>query len=136
MDPALDLAPARSERGSAQRMTMTPEELWDAIDDAQAMRARRAVLLKWARVCNGRPLLCLPSAAELRGDAPHKTTWGTNYKVIYDSEYKARLAARELESLGSEPMRFYPCDRSRHGHVHLTKDKSRIAKSAAKKKKR
>ncbi len=80
-----------------------------------------AVFLRYARLNpkTGRPLLCQPSRGEIaewtaRGWAELKE------KIIFDSPDAARQAARELQALGAAPMRPYPCERSRHGHAHLT----------------
>ncbi|MGD9526588.1 hypothetical protein [Pseudonocardia sp.] len=88
--------------------------------------ARSEVLHRHARLTrNGRPIFCAPSRAEVRGAVIPRQTRGTDGKVIYPSRDAAEAAARELEQLGSRPLRSYLCGRSRHGHFHLTTDGAR-----------
>ncbi|MHA6793622.1 hypothetical protein ACVGVM_08920 [Pseudonocardia bannensis] len=85
--------------------------------------ARAEVLVRYARLMRiGRPVVCLPSRAELSGEAPRRQGRGSDGKVIYPDRESAEAAARELERLGSRALRAYMCSRSRHGHYHLTTD--------------
>lgn len=85
--------------------------------------ARSEVLHRHARLTrNGRPIFCAPSQAELRGAVIPRQGRGTDGKVIYSTREAAEAAARELEDLGTRPLRSYVCGRSRHGHYHLTSD--------------
>lgn len=86
-------------------------------------QARREVLCRHARLTKaGNPIFCAPSRAETSGRAPRRQTRGTDGKVIYSTREAAEAAARELESIGSRPLRSYLCGRSRGGHFHLTTD--------------
>ena len=68
---------------------------------------------------NGFPMKCRNSPIwepELTGTI--------QYKVIYDDKEKATAARDELEKLNGAPyLRAYPCQRSTHGHYHLTTDR-------------
>lgn len=96
------------------------------VGDRAHRLAIRAVVDKYARICTygadkGRPLKCRPNKAEKEGLVPvqfHKD------KIVYDTWDAAEDAAREMEALGALPQRPFYCARSRHGHVHLTLDKS------------
>ncbi len=85
--------------------------------------ARSEVLHRYARLTgNGRPIVCAPSQAELRGAVIPRQGRGSDGKVIYPSREAAEAAARELEQLGTRPLRPYLCGRSRRGHFHLASD--------------
>ncbi|WP_214368690.1 hypothetical protein [Pseudonocardia sp. H11422] len=85
--------------------------------------ARAEVLVRYARLMRiGRPVVCLPSRAELSGRMPRRQGQGSDGKIIYPDRDSAEAAARELEQLGSRALRAYMCSRSRHGHFHLTTD--------------
>lgn len=87
--------------------------------------ARSEVLHRYARLTgNGRPIFCAPSQAEIRGAVIPRQGPGTDGKVIYPTREAAEAAARELEALGSRPLRSYRCARSRNGHFHLSTDHS------------
>lgn len=87
---------------------------------------RSEVLHRHARLTrNGRPIFCAPSQAELRGTVIPRQGRGTDGKVIYPTREAAEAAARELEELGTRPLRSYLCGRSRNGHFHLTSDGAR-----------
>jgi hypothetical protein len=84
-------------------------------------KARRGIIARYARRdWRGRVAFCTPSKAELDGEAPRRETSGTDGKVIFPDLESAEQAARELEALGNGPQRAYVCNRSRHGHAHLT----------------
>lgn len=83
---------------------------------------RREVLKKYARMKEGKLIVCLPSQAEISGERRRKEHQNADRKVIYNDLEMATQAAQELESTcGSAPMYAYPCKRSNHGHYHLTK---------------
>lgn len=85
-------------------------------------RARRRIIARHAR--RGRRhevLFCIPSKAELSGEAPRRETAGSDGKVIFPDLEAAEAAARELEALGGGPQRAYVCSRSKTGHAHLTR---------------
>ncbi len=85
--------------------------------------ARADVLLRHARLAgSGRPIFCTPSRAEVAGAVPLRQGRGTSGKVIYSTRDAAEAAGRELEQLGAHRLRPYRCNRSRHGHFHLTTD--------------
>lgn len=85
--------------------------------------ARSEVLHRHARLTgSGRPIVCAPSQAEMRGAVISRQGRGSDGKVIYPSREAAEAAARELEQLGARPLRSYLCGRSRRGHFHLTRD--------------
>lgn len=87
--------------------------------------SRSEVLHRHAKLTkNGRPIFCTPSQAEIEGRVLPRQTRGTDGKVIYPTREAAEAAARELESLGARVLRSYRCERSRHGHFHLTTDTS------------
>lgn len=86
----------------------------------------RAVIDKYARRYDhgpdrGKPIKCRPTRAEKQGLIPQRFS---KDKVIYDTWEAAELAAQEMEALGALPQRPFACHRSKHGHVHLTLDKS------------
>ncbi|OLT21147.1 hypothetical protein BJF78_08935 [Pseudonocardia sp. CNS-139] len=94
--------------------------------------ARGEVLHRHARLTkNGRPIFCRPSRAEIEGSVIPRQGPGSDGKVIYSTREDAEAAARELESLGSRPLRSYLCGRSRGGHFHLTTDHAREAAARA-----
>jgi hypothetical protein len=65
---------------------------------------------------NGYPMRCQAALIEDRPDAQRK--------IIYDTKEKALAARDELEKLDGAPrLRAYECQRSQHGHYHLTTDK-------------
>ncbi|GAY09442.1 hypothetical protein [Pseudonocardia sp. N23] len=91
--------------------------------------ARAAVVLRHARLrSDGGPQFCQPSRAETAGVAPRRQGTRTDGKVIYPDRESAEQAGREFESLGSQPMRSYRCNRSNHGHYHLTRDTTALAR--------
>ncbi|MGD9987942.1 hypothetical protein [Pseudonocardia sp.] len=91
--------------------------------------ARAAVVMRHARLrSDGGPQFCQPSRAELSGTAPRRQGGRTDGKVIYPDRAAAEQAGREFESLGSQPMRSYRCNRSTHGHYHLTRDTTALAR--------
>ena len=84
---------------------------------------RGEVVLRHARLTGrGRPTFCSPTRAEQTGTVRVAMGGGTDGKVIYPTREAAEAAARELESLGARRLRPYLCERSRHGHFHLTTD--------------
>ena len=86
---------------------------------------RGDVVLRHARLTGrGRPTFCSPSRAEQAGVVNLRSGSGTDGKVIYPTREAAEAAARELESLGARRLRPYLCARSRHGHYHLTTDRT------------
>ena len=88
---------------------------------------RGDVVLRHARLTGrGRPTFCSPSRAEQSGVVHLRSGSGTDGKVIYPTREAAEAAARELESLGARRLRPYLCARSRHGHYHLTTDRSAV----------
>lgn len=91
------------------------------VSDPDLEEQRRQVLARYARIRpDGRPTFCAPSRVELAGNRLQGP--GTDGKVIFPDREAAEAAARELEALGSRPMRAHECKRSRHGHCHLTTD--------------
>lgn len=91
--------------------------------------ARAAVVLRHARLrSDGGPQFCQPSRAEMSGTAPRRQGGRTDGKVIYPDRESAEQAGREFESLGAQPMRSYRCNRSTHGHYHLTRDTTALAR--------
>jgi hypothetical protein len=88
---------------------------------------RRQVIARWARKrSNGYVTFCGPSRFEQETGRRLEGA-GTDGKVIYPDRLSAESAARELEALGSHPMRAYECRRSRRGHHHLTRDNGRAS---------
>lgn len=81
-----------------------------ATEEHKALRT--AVLLRFARVVDGRPKLCEPPRRELLMDHVPGA-----FKVIYDSEDNAISAGRELSHLGSPPLELYGCDFGEHFHL-------------------
>lgn len=76
--------------------------------------ARQEVLLRFARVAQGRPVLCEPPIEEQRlGHIPGA------FKVVYDTEGNARDAAAELSRLGAPPMAPYDDCPFGEPHFHL-----------------
>lgn len=90
-----------------ERVTRTPTE------------SRHAIWRKYARVNNGAPVRCTPGKREIAQRGWTVPT-GSDGKVIYNDRESALAAAREFEQAGLRPMTTYPCDRSKHGHYHLT----------------
>lgn len=87
-------------------------------------RARREVIARYAKQRkDGRgPILCKPSRAETAGQMPYRERPGNTGKVAYPDRATAEACARELEALGADPLRSFPCRRSDSGHHHLTRD--------------
>lgn len=77
--------------------------------------AAHAIVVKYARLRKGKPVRCKGSAADRADPRAHSIG-----KVIYDSEKIAAACAAELLAVLGKRQRPYPCDRSRHGHAHLT----------------
>ena len=71
---------------------------------------------------DGRFLRCTPSTRELHGETPRLMSEGTDGKIIYDSRRIAKDCAAQLAEHYGVYLREYPCQRSRHGHFHLTTD--------------
>lgn len=104
---------ARARRFNAARLQrelhrerMTPRTLHD-------------VIRKYARLrTNGKPVRCYPSVNEVDGAKLH-----SRGKVIFNSVERARDCALELVKRfeDTETTYVYPCNRSRHGHVHMTR---------------
>lgn len=66
---------------------------------------------------------CIPSRAELAGEAPRRNSPGNDGKVIYDSREVAEAAIAEMNALGWVPQRSYACPRkTTNGHWHITTD--------------
>lgn len=85
---------------------------------------KQLVISKYARrYASGSWVTCRPSNGELSAGVNRAGSWGTDYKVIYDSTQIAEACARELEALGAPKLRAYECGRSRSGHAHLTQAK-------------
>jgi hypothetical protein len=86
------------------------------------LKSKHAVWRNYARTHkDGKPVQCVPGKGEVirRGWTVHT---GSDGKVIYDDLEAAESAAKELARLGWRPMIAYPCDRSKHGHYHLSTD--------------
>lgn len=84
----------------------------------------RAVLVQYARLnSSGHPVRCRPTRTER---AAGKTN--PDGKVIFDRLDDAMAAAVELRRLTGQPKRAYRCNRSRHEHFHLTRDKRQRAR--------
>lgn len=80
---------------------------------------RSGQLENYARMRDGRPILCTPTHEEstrlkILGKRPHKK------KVIFDSLEKAEAWADIMVKDGMGRSRAYLCPRSKHGHAHLT----------------
>jgi len=76
--------------------------------------ARRRILAQFARMANGKPVLCQPPISEQRlGHIPGA------FKVIYDTEDNARGAASELSRLGAPPLLPYDDCPFGEPHFHL-----------------
>lgn len=71
--------------------------------------ARARIMSQYGRISTGnRPMVCPP---------------GREGKVIFDTREAAEAAEAALRrDCGSKPQRIYECDRSKHGHLHLTGD--------------
>jgi hypothetical protein len=103
------------------RRVTVPEQSSHRVRDER----RGDVVLRHARLTGrGRPTFCSPSRAEQAGVVQLRSGSGTDGKVIYPTREAAEAAARELESLGARRLRPYLCARSRHGHYHLTTDRT------------
>lgn len=90
------------------------------MSDDRELTSRQAVWRKYARTFrSGNPRICVPGQMEIRerGWTVHT---GSDGKVIYDTREQAEAAAKALRKLGWPPLVAYPCDRSKHGHHHLT----------------
>jgi len=83
---------------------------------------RRAIMRRYGRFQRGKLSFCGLSNLEKEGRAPFHPQ--PNGKVIYNSRELADAAARELLALTGIAFRPYECPRSRHGHHHLTVDRS------------
>lgn len=93
-----------------------------------AAAARREIVMRYAKRKKAHPdepILCVPTRAEQAGRVPRKNSIGNDGKVAYPDRAAAEQAARELETLGAEPLRAYRCGRSDSGHHHLTHDNER-----------
>lgn len=90
-------------------------------EQAKAQRHRAtAIIRRYARHRNGRLVKCTASAAEVERDDPRELT--SIGKYIYDTETAARACANDLRTVcGFGRLYVYPCRRSKHGHVHLTR---------------
>ncbi len=93
--------------------------------------ARQEILRRHARLWKstkrkGAPMVCIPSKEEKR--LFRKSPEANDGKIIFDSREAAEAAARELEALGSKPMRSFACPRSKNDHFHLTTDGPRARK--------
>ena len=98
-----------------------PEQVSHGVRDER----RGDVVLRHARLTGrGRPTFCSPTRAEQTGVVNLRSGSGTDGKVIYPTREAAEAAARELEGLGARRLRPYLCARSRHGHFHLTTDRT------------
>ena len=83
--------------------------------------ARQVIIAKYARLYpNGYPIECTPSQAELSA-GQNRAGWGTDGKIIYDTEAKAHAAAGELSMISGDRLRVYVCPRSKRGHCHLAR---------------
>jgi hypothetical protein len=100
---------------------VVPEQASRQVRDGR----RGDVVLRHARLTGrGRPTFCSPTRAEQTGVVHLRSGSGTDGKVIYPTREAAEAAARELEDLGARRLRPYLCARSRHGHYHLTTDRT------------
>lgn len=84
-------------------------------ETAEYRAARSEILMRFARVADGKPVLCAPPIEEQRmGHVPGA------FKVVYDTEDNARAAARDLYLLGAPPQAPYDsCPfGERHFHLH------------------
>lgn len=100
----------RNSRVSPQRALADLNLAISATEEHKA--ARREVLMRFARVVNGAPVLCHPPRRELLMDRVPGA-----FKVIYDTEDNARDAASELARLGSPPQEPYRCNWGSHFHT-------------------
>lgn len=69
----------------------------------------------------GKPVKCVPNAAERDGIVSDRQAQGSDFKVIFDSREAAEAFCAEVHAAGLERMRAYPCGRSRHGHHHVSR---------------
>lgn len=98
-------------------------------EDTRAERKR--IMRQYARMRMGRPVFCGPSKREKEG-RPVDFVIVRNGKVIFDDRAQAEAAATALFELTGERFRPYECPRSRHGHHHLTHDRSPATRRAKK----
>lgn len=91
------------------------------MDDELNRRVREQLLKRYARMWpsgrhSGKPMFCTPK----RGGSQH-----SKGKAIFDTAEQAKAFAAEVRRLCGDktPTWVYACDRSRHGHVHLTTEK-------------
>ena len=95
-------------------------------------RRHREILRKYARRRpNRQPMFCQPSRDERDGRSPRKQGPGTDGKPIYDGRENVAAAIVELEKLYGLPLREYICNRSRHGHFHITTDRTRLRQAGS-----
>jgi hypothetical protein len=84
---------------------------------------RQAIIRRHARMRGPKVSFCGESRLEREG-RNYSFRTQPNGKVIYDDREVAESAARELLALTGVAFRPYECPRSRHGHHHLTQDRS------------
>lgn len=73
-----------------------------------------AVTDKYARIRNGKPVVCTASPRSPEDEGPRGA------RVVFRDKTAAKAAATELGEIYETTFRAYPCPRSRHGHYHLT----------------
>jgi hypothetical protein len=80
--------------------------------DEITRETRQGIILRYARVVDGRPVFCAPASG----------------KPVYDTSELAETAGRELAEIGgANRMRVYTCSRTGERHYHLTSKRVRDA---------
>ncbi len=96
-------------------------------DPKEIGRAARAVILKHCRKLrkSNKPMMCVAGWDEQVYRDTHRQKKVKN-KYIFDSYEIADACATELvRTIGGKKLRPYPCERSKHGHHHLTSRQER-----------
>lgn len=82
----------------------------------------KEILAKYARISStGTPIRCSQTFYERTMRERYNNLIGIQEKIIYDSWEKAESALKEFTELnGNRPGQIYKCQRSKHGHCHIT----------------
>lgn len=89
------------------------------------VEVRHAILDRFARLKpSGKPVLCVPTRAELSGGRPRVNTPGNDGKIIFDTRELAEACAKEFLAVGGVPQIAYRCNRGKRGHHHLRRETS------------
>lgn len=97
-----------------------PDEPWRYVQ-AIVLRHARIATRNTGNAKKGQALKCNPTKDEREG---RKRVRFAEPKVIYDTLEAAEAAAAEMVEIGLSPQRAFECPRSKHGHHHLTTDRS------------